>query len=65
MPDTAYAWFNDLAAAQTNVATIGADGVMCGDWQRSFYCQSGVVDDGSLWARTTLTNKGWTIYFFP
>jgi hypothetical protein len=62
---TANNWFHDLASAQAGVSIIGTGGAMCGDSQRSFYCQSGVVDNDSLADRTTLTNKHWTIFFYP
>ncbi len=62
---TANAWFNDLATAQAGISTISGGGEMCGDPQKSFFCQSGVVDSGSASARTTLTGKGWNIYFYP
>jgi hypothetical protein len=62
---TANAWFNDLATAQAGISTISGGGEMCGDPQKSFFCQSGIADSGSASARTTLTGKGWSIYFYP
>jgi hypothetical protein len=61
----ANACFNDLALAQTNVSVIGANGAMCSDPQRTFFCPSGVVDGGSATARAALANKLWQISFFP
>jgi hypothetical protein len=63
--NTVNAWFNDLTNAQATVSTIGSNGAMCSDSPRSFYCQSHIADDSSLPARTVMTNKGWTIFFYP
>lgn len=61
---TANAWFNDLATAQSGISTISGNFSKCGDPTASFFCPAGKVDSGSGTSRSTLTGKGWSIYFF-
>ena len=64
--NTVNSWFIDLTNAQASLSMIGTNGVMCPpDVQRTFYCQSHIADDSSLPARNVMTNKGWTILFYP
>lgn len=61
---TANAWFNDLATAQSGISQIGSTFSRCNDPTNSFFCPAGKVDSGSATSRSTLTGKGWAIYFF-